>query len=202
MRCRRRTKPGADSDGAFRRHRSGSTLRRARRLSGEYVTPYPPGIPALAGEKLVTEAIVDYLERLWPTAPSPRAWWTRALAASRSYRRTVLEKGGGMSAKCNGRRALSGRAVHPSERRSCGPEAADGLLACLVPICSRRQPQSAVRRRCYRSSSRARDVLLLHGLVHTVWVPHADSARMCVWQAPYKPPVRLRTKPAGRRTSI
>jgi arginine/lysine/ornithine decarboxylase len=34
------------------------------RVSAEYITPYPPGIPALAPGELVTEAIVDYLEEI------------------------------------------------------------------------------------------------------------------------------------------
>jgi hypothetical protein len=123
MRCRRRTKPGAGSHGAFRRHRSGSTLRRARRLSGEYATPYPPGIPALAGEKLVTEAIVDYLERLWPTAPSPRAWWTRAWQLpgridGRSLRREAAcppSATGG--ARFQGERCIRANAARAARRR-------------------------------------------------------------------------------------
>jgi arginine decarboxylase len=34
------------------------------RISAELVTPYPPGIPAVAPGELYTEAIVDYLEEL------------------------------------------------------------------------------------------------------------------------------------------
>jgi arginine decarboxylase len=36
----------------------------AGRVSAEYITPYPPGIPALAPAELVTDAIVDYLEEI------------------------------------------------------------------------------------------------------------------------------------------
>ena len=34
------------------------------RVSAEMVTPYPPGIPALAPGEVITEAIVDYLEEI------------------------------------------------------------------------------------------------------------------------------------------
>jgi arginine decarboxylase len=34
------------------------------RISAELVTPYPPGIPALAPGELVNDAIVDYLEEI------------------------------------------------------------------------------------------------------------------------------------------
>jgi arginine decarboxylase len=36
----------------------------AGRVSAEYITPYPPGIPALAPGERITEAIVDYLEEI------------------------------------------------------------------------------------------------------------------------------------------
>ena len=34
------------------------------RVSGELVTPYPPGIPAVAPGELYNQAIVDYLEEI------------------------------------------------------------------------------------------------------------------------------------------
>jgi arginine decarboxylase len=36
----------------------------AGRVSAEYVTPYPPGIPAVAPGELITDAIVGYLEEI------------------------------------------------------------------------------------------------------------------------------------------
>jgi arginine decarboxylase len=36
----------------------------AGRVSAEYITPYPPGIPAVAPGELITHAIVDYLEEI------------------------------------------------------------------------------------------------------------------------------------------
>jgi arginine/lysine/ornithine decarboxylase len=34
------------------------------RVSAELITPYPPGIPALAPGEVVNEAVVDYLEEI------------------------------------------------------------------------------------------------------------------------------------------
>lgn len=34
------------------------------RISAELVTPYPPGIPAVAPGEVYTDAIVDYLEEI------------------------------------------------------------------------------------------------------------------------------------------
>jgi len=34
------------------------------RVSAELVTPYPPGIPAIAPGELVTAALVDYLQEI------------------------------------------------------------------------------------------------------------------------------------------